>query len=138
MFLKNQSSSQDFSFQKQVQMSQTTVISAGIFQRVILFRSRNHCVKSVQIRRFFWSVFSLFRLNAEIYRVSFRIQFEYGKIRTRKNFVFGHFSRSGLLETGIEKSPYTLGNMTNHAVFSFFTLVLVNYIFITLHVKANQ
>ena len=36
-------------------------------------------MKSVQIRSFFWSVFS-------------RIQFEYGKIRTRKKSVFGHFS----------------------------------------------
>ena len=33
-----------------------------------------HCVKSVQIQSFFWS--------------------EYRKIRNRKNFVFGHFSRS--------------------------------------------
>ena len=33
-----------------------------------------HCVKSVQIRGFFWSVFS--------------------RIRTRNRFVFGHFSRS--------------------------------------------
>ena len=38
-------------------------------------------MKSVQIRRFFWSVFS-------------RIQTEYRKIRTRKNSVFGHSSRS--------------------------------------------
>ena len=36
---------------------------------------------NVQIRSFFWSVFS-------------RIRTEYGKIRTRKNSVFGHFSRS--------------------------------------------
>ena len=40
-----------------------------------------HCVKSVQIRSFFRSAFS-------------RIQSEYGKIRTRKNSVFGHFSHS--------------------------------------------
>ena len=40
-----------------------------------------HCVKSVRIRSFFWSVFSC-------------IQSEYRKIRTRKNSVFGHFSRS--------------------------------------------
>ena len=33
-------------------------------------------------------------LNTEIYSVNFRIQTEYGKIRTRKNSVFGHFSRS--------------------------------------------
>ena len=38
-------------------------------------------VKSVQIRSFFWSVFS-------------HIRAEYEKIRTRKNSVFGHFSRS--------------------------------------------
>ena len=36
-------------------------------------KKHKHCVKSVQIRSFFWS--------------------EYRKIRTRKNSVFGHFSR---------------------------------------------
>ena len=41
-----------------------------------------HCVKSVQIRSFFWSVFS-------------RIRTEYGEM-TRKYSVFGHFSHSVL------------------------------------------
>ena len=41
-------------------------------------------VKRVQIRSFFWSVFS-------------HIWTEYGKIRTRKNFVFGYFSRNVIL-----------------------------------------
>ena len=41
----------------------------------------NHCVKSVQIRSYFWSIFSCIRI-------------EYRKIRTRNNSVFGHFSRS--------------------------------------------
>ena len=40
-----------------------------------------HCVKSVQMLSFFQSVFSC-------------IQFEYMKIRTRENSVFGHFPRS--------------------------------------------
>ena len=40
-----------------------------------------YCVKSVQIRCFFWSVFS-------------RIQYKYGKIRTRQSCIFGHFSRN--------------------------------------------
>ena len=39
-----------------------------------------YCMKSVQIRSFVWSVFS-------------RIQSECGKIRTKKNSVFGHFFR---------------------------------------------
>ena len=39
------------------------------------------CVKSVQIRNFFWSVFSC-------------IQSEYKKIRAIKNSIFRHFSRS--------------------------------------------
>ena len=43
-----------------------------------------HCVKSVQIPSFFWSAFS-------------RIWTEYGKIRTRKNPVFGHISRNETL-----------------------------------------
>ena len=49
-----------------------------------------HCVKSVQIRSFSWSVFSCIRT-------------EYRKIRTRKNSVFEYFSCSDkitkLLET---------------------------------------
>ena len=35
--------------------------------------------------------FPVFGLNTEIYRENLRIQFEYRKIRTRKNSVFGHF-----------------------------------------------
>ena len=38
--------------------------------------------------------FLAFGLNTEICRVNLLIQFKYRKIRTRKNFVFGHFSRS--------------------------------------------
>ena len=38
--------------------------------------------------------FSEFWLNTEIYGVNLRIKSEYRKIRTRKNSVFGHFSRS--------------------------------------------
>ena len=38
--------------------------------------------------------FPAFRLNTEIYEINLRIQSEYRKIRTRKNSVFGHFSRS--------------------------------------------
>ena len=45
--------------------------------------SRADCVKSVQIRNYFWSVFSSIRT-------------EYGEIRTRNNSVFGHFSRSDI------------------------------------------
>ena len=40
-----------------------------------------HCVKSVQIRSYLWSVFSC-------------IQSKYRKIRTRNNSAFGHFSHS--------------------------------------------
>ena len=38
--------------------------------------------------------FPVFGLNAENYGVNLRIQCEYRKTRTRKNSVFGHFSRS--------------------------------------------
>ena len=53
----------------------------------------DHCVKSVQIRSFFWSIFS--RIRTE-YRKILRIQSGCGKIPTRKNSVFGPFSRSKL------------------------------------------
>ena len=44
-----------------------------------------HSVKSVQIRSYFWSVFSC-------------IQSEYRKIQTRNNSLFGHFSRSDYID----------------------------------------
>ena len=52
-----------------------------------------HCVKSVQIRRFFWSVFS--HIWSEYGEIR-SIQSECGKIRTRKTSVFGHLSRSAI------------------------------------------
>ena len=54
-----------------------------------------HCVKSVQIRSFSNAYFHVFGLYTEIYGVNRRIQSTYRKIWTRKNSVFGHFSRSG-------------------------------------------
>ena len=54
--------------------------------------SNIHCVKSVEIQSFFWSVFSHIRTEyGEI------LQSKCGKIRTRKNSIFGHFSRSNCL-----------------------------------------
>ena len=62
----------------------------------------SHCVKSAQIRSFFWSVFS-------------RIQSKYRKIRTRKNSVFGHFSRTVILkfcwiDFPVQKLALTVGH----------------------------
>ena len=54
-----------------------------------------HCVKSVQIRSFLWSIYPVFGLDTEIFVVNLCIQSEYKKIRTRKNSVLVHFSRSG-------------------------------------------
>ena len=39
--------------------------------------------------------FPVFGLNTEIYGVNLYIQSKYGKMQTRKNSVFGHFSHSG-------------------------------------------
>ena len=54
----------------------------------------SHCVKSVQIRSFFWSVFSRITKYFPQYEVSLRIKSECGKIRTRKNSPFGYISHS--------------------------------------------
>ena len=63
-----------------------------------LGKTNLHCVKSVQIQSYFWSVFSRIRTEyGEILRISpYSVQMpgEYGKIRTRNNSVFGHFSCS--------------------------------------------
>ena len=69
--------------------------------------NRKHCVKSVQIRSYFWSMFSLMWSEyGEILRIHFvslRIHAKCGKIRTRNNSAFGHFSPSERI-----KSSYLL------------------------------
>ena len=55
----------------------------------------HRCVKSAQMRCYFWSVFSRIRTEYGEILVSLRIQSKCGKICTRNNSVFGHFSRSG-------------------------------------------
>ena len=40
--------------------------------------------------------FPVFGVNTEIYFVNLCIQYEYRKIRTRKNSIFGHSSRSDI------------------------------------------
>ena len=53
-----------------------------------------HCLKSAQIRSYFWSVFSCIRTEyGEILRI-LPTQSEYRKKRTRNKSVFGHFSRN--------------------------------------------
>ena len=70
--------------------------------KISLFRSKKlschnslHCVKSVQIRSYFWSVFSC-------------IQSKYRKIRTRNNSIFGHFSRSVMFTMNMSSQIFHL------------------------------
>ena len=62
-------------------------------QLSVIPRLSLHCVKSLQIRRFCWSVFSGIRTEYVDLRSKSPFQFEYRKKRARKNCVFGHFSR---------------------------------------------
>ena len=64
---------------------------------------RVHCVKSVQIRSYLRSVFSC-------------IQSECKKMRTKNNYVFGHFSGSGA-------NQFWFGNM-NMWIFQIFLVAL--------------
>ena len=67
------------SFSYKVKMFYRTVT---IWTKLILYYqfSHSHCVKSAQIRSFFWSIFPC--------------------NRTRKNSVFGHFSRTSINQFG--------------------------------------
>ena len=58
-------------------------------------------------------------LNTKIYSVHFRIHSEYRKIRTRKNLVFGHFSRSVMV------TDFHFPNITNQFVSLFLLLGLL-------------
>ena len=64
---------------------QNKILKIGKSRRQRRSFSRNtNCMKSIQIRSYFWRVFSC-------------IQSEFSKIWTRNNSVLGHFSRSGKL-----------------------------------------
>ena len=71
----------------------STMHTYNNFTNTFTPKGKSHCMKSVQIRSYFWSVFSCILTEyGEI--ASLRIQSEYRKIRTRNNYVFGHFSCS--------------------------------------------
>ena len=59
-----------------------------------IFVRNFHCSKNVQIRSFFWSVFSRIRTKYRDSRGKPSYSVKYGKLRSRKNSVFGHFSCS--------------------------------------------
>ena len=70
--------------------------------RSIKHEQENTARKVSKYRVFSGPYFPAFGLNTEIYGVNLRIQSECGKIRTRKNSVFGHFFHS---EHNAEESP---------------------------------
>ena len=57
--------------------------------------------------------FPAFGLNTEIYSVNLCIQSKYRKIRTRKNSVFGHFSRSVYIHLRILDADNSLAKQMN-------------------------
>ena len=78
-----------------------------------------HCVKTVQIQGYLWSIFSC-------------IWTEYRKIRTRNNSVFGHFSRSSFAHNFQEDQLYRtlLGNIFSIAAScTFWKVFQIFYIF---------
>ena len=54
--------------------------------------------KVSKYRVFFGPYFPVYGMNSEIYGANLHIQPKYRKIRARKNYVFGHLSRSVLLK----------------------------------------
>ena len=60
-----------------------------------------HCVKSVQIRSFFWSVFSCIRTKYRFYPVNLRIQFVRIQENIEINSVFRHFTQYQYFEREI-------------------------------------
>ena len=77
------------------QSEQSKTATTWLLIDLKLLLSLFHCVKCVQIWRYFWSVFSRIRTEyGEIKSTNFP---ECRKIRTRNNSVFGHYSSSILL-----------------------------------------
>ena len=63
-------------------------------KQLTAFSRSLHFVKVSKYGVFYGPYFPVLGLNTEIYRVNLRIQARYGKLRTRKNSVFEHFSPS--------------------------------------------
>ena len=63
------------------------------FPFYVTLMCKTYCVKVSKYGVFSGPYFPAFGLNTERYGVSFRIQSKCRKLRTRKNPVFGHFSR---------------------------------------------
>ena len=82
--------------------------------------NKRHCMKSIQIWSYFWSVFSC-------------IQSEYRKTRTRKNSVFGHFSLSVSLMDFVSRTDPTLVHLIYLEHVAADELVLLLYIFFSLN-----
>ena len=62
-------------------------------QKHFNFLWRYYCLKSVCIASFFGPCYPAVGLNTEIYGVFLRIQSGYGKMWTRKNSDYGHFTQ---------------------------------------------
>ena len=77
--------------------------------------------ESVQIRSFFWSVFSPIRTEYGEIRLISPYSVRMRKIRTRKNSVFGHFSHS-VISDNIKKRWFTSGIFGFHKSKSMFLL----------------
>ena len=68
------------------------------FPAIVVTRSAMYCMKSVHIQSYSGPYFPAFGLNTERYGASLCIQSECGKIRSRKNSIFEHISRSDGIE----------------------------------------
>ena len=79
-----------------------------------------HCVKNVQIQGFFWSESS-------------HIQSKYGNTRTKKNYVFGHFSRGvsdpedPLTSCKISKNSYEIVTYWPTDVLNWLFIIMKSY-----------
>ena len=104
-----------------------------VYKRLVLIFSELwdryfHCVKSVQIRSYSWSVFSCIRTAYGGLPLNLRIQSKYRKIWTRNSSVFGGFSSSVHVAKNKISSCWII---FNHVVY-FYTMTWYRGVFRTL------
>ena len=73
----------------------TTLTNFYIILPLDILDTIGHCVKSVQIRSFFWSVFSRIRTEYREIRSISPYSAQMWENKDHKKSVFGHFSRNG-------------------------------------------
>ena len=84
-------------------------------------------MKNAQIGRVSGPRFRVFGLKGEIYSVNLHIQYEYRKVRTNKNSIFGHFLSTVNVEAAVRRCSIKNCSKKFHEIHAINTCARVSF-----------